>query len=230
MKEGVIKRIVPDRGFGFIFGDDKKQYFFHKSMMSDRAQWRNLQVGQRMRFRSVSGKKGVEAHSVVPGEKPTSFNSISDIPGVYGLISISRGHYTDRNKNLDNCDGLAFQGHRTFGGRFPKDDKMISILRDMRAVFDRENKIWFLPAVKVSKNFIKISNLIRESKKQMRAKMIKSVISGLATIIFVLFIGSLLIMGAGIIILLVIGGLSGFLNGAKVSRTGNIWVAGRRIT
>ena len=31
MTQGTIKRLVEERGFGFLAGDDGKEYFFHRS-------------------------------------------------------------------------------------------------------------------------------------------------------------------------------------------------------
>jgi CspA family cold shock protein len=31
MKTGTVKKIVREKGFGFVRGDDGKEYFFHKS-------------------------------------------------------------------------------------------------------------------------------------------------------------------------------------------------------
>ena len=35
MAEGTIKKIVADRGFGFISGEDGKEYFFHRSAIAN---------------------------------------------------------------------------------------------------------------------------------------------------------------------------------------------------
>jgi len=58
---GTIKRIVADKGFGFI-GADGTDYFFHKSSCDDFDQ---MQVGDRVRFAPVKGQKGPRADRVV---------------------------------------------------------------------------------------------------------------------------------------------------------------------
>ncbi|MGI8828184.1 MAG: cold-shock protein, partial [Candidatus Limnocylindria bacterium] len=35
MANGTIKKIVADRGFGFITGEDGKDYFFHRDGLSE---------------------------------------------------------------------------------------------------------------------------------------------------------------------------------------------------
>ena len=33
MATGTIKRVIADRGFGFIAADDEKEYFFHRGAL-----------------------------------------------------------------------------------------------------------------------------------------------------------------------------------------------------
>ena len=40
MAEGTIKKIVADRGFGFISAEDGKEYFFHRSAVANFDSWR----------------------------------------------------------------------------------------------------------------------------------------------------------------------------------------------
>ena len=47
MAEGTIKKIVADRGFGFISGEDGKEYFFHRSAI---ANFDALRGGERVSF------------------------------------------------------------------------------------------------------------------------------------------------------------------------------------
>ena len=57
---GIVKRIVGDKGFGFI-GADGTDYFFHKSSCDDFDQ---LSAGQRVTFVAVRGNKGPRADRV----------------------------------------------------------------------------------------------------------------------------------------------------------------------
>lgn len=36
MTTGTVKKVVPERGFGFITADDGKDYFFHRSVVTPR--------------------------------------------------------------------------------------------------------------------------------------------------------------------------------------------------
>ncbi|MBO0683159.1 MAG: cold shock domain-containing protein, partial [Candidatus Dormibacteraeota bacterium] len=47
MPEGTIKKIVSDRGFGFIAADDGKEYFFHRSSIPE---FDSLRGGERVQF------------------------------------------------------------------------------------------------------------------------------------------------------------------------------------
>jgi CspA family cold shock protein len=57
---GIVKRIVADKGFGFI-GSDGTDYFFHKSACDD---FDRLQTGDRVTFVAVRGQKGPRADRV----------------------------------------------------------------------------------------------------------------------------------------------------------------------
>ena len=59
MPQGVIKRIVADRGFGFISGD-REDVFFHHSVVEDN-KFDDLQEGQTVEYeieQSEGGRKG----------------------------------------------------------------------------------------------------------------------------------------------------------------------------
>ncbi|MDP9247861.1 MAG: cold shock domain-containing protein, partial [Candidatus Dormibacteraeota bacterium] len=45
MPEGTIKKIVADRGFGFIASEDGKEYFFHRSAIDN---FDSLRGGERV--------------------------------------------------------------------------------------------------------------------------------------------------------------------------------------
>jgi CspA family cold shock protein len=57
---GTIKRIVSDKGFGFI-GEGGTDYFFHKSSCDD---FDRLRAGDRVSFVPKRGDKGPRADSV----------------------------------------------------------------------------------------------------------------------------------------------------------------------
>lgn len=54
---GTIKKIVLDKGFGFILGQDKKEYFFHKSCLKN-IKFEDLREDQDVTFEDTEGPKG----------------------------------------------------------------------------------------------------------------------------------------------------------------------------
>ena len=72
MPQGVIKKIVTDRGFGFISQSDGADVFFHHSSVADEG-FDNLQEGQSVEYEidqeessGRRGKKGPRAVGVKP--------------------------------------------------------------------------------------------------------------------------------------------------------------------
>ncbi len=64
MSEGTIKKLVSDRGFGFIQGE-KGELFFHHSAVEGE-QFESLQEGQTVTYTEGRGPKGPRAESVSP--------------------------------------------------------------------------------------------------------------------------------------------------------------------
>jgi cold shock protein len=60
---GTIKRLVSDKGFGFVLADDGTEYFFHNSSCVD-CRFDDLREGQALRFEKEQGPKGPRAGSV----------------------------------------------------------------------------------------------------------------------------------------------------------------------
>jgi cold shock protein len=69
MPAGTIKKIVQDKGFGFISTSDGTDVFFHHSTVADQ-QFDSLEVGQSVEFTidnaNNKGGKGPRAASVTP--------------------------------------------------------------------------------------------------------------------------------------------------------------------
>jgi CspA family cold shock protein len=66
MQRGTIKKIVADKGFGFIAGADRgKDLFFHVSAVKD-TNFEALYEGQNVEFESEQGPKGARASVVRP--------------------------------------------------------------------------------------------------------------------------------------------------------------------
>ena len=64
MPQGVIKKIVADRGFGFI-SQDKGDIFFHCSAVVG-STFEDLQEGQTVEYEIEQGKRGPQAVGVKP--------------------------------------------------------------------------------------------------------------------------------------------------------------------
>ena len=60
---GTIKRIVSDKGFGFVAAEDGNEYFFHQSAVTD-GQFDQLREGQAVTFQTGQGPKGPRAENV----------------------------------------------------------------------------------------------------------------------------------------------------------------------
>jgi CspA family cold shock protein len=58
---GVVKRLVDDKGFGFIRADNGVEYFFHSSASPD---FHTLREGTAVTFLVGSGPKGPRAEAV----------------------------------------------------------------------------------------------------------------------------------------------------------------------
>jgi cold shock protein len=61
MTAGTIKKLVPDRGFGFIAAEDGKEYFFHRSGVQD---FDTLVGGETVSFEIEPSPKGPRANRV----------------------------------------------------------------------------------------------------------------------------------------------------------------------
>jgi CspA family cold shock protein len=64
MATGTIKKVVSDRGFGFITGEDAKDYFFHRDALDESLDFDRLRGGERVEFDIESSPKGPRAGRV----------------------------------------------------------------------------------------------------------------------------------------------------------------------
>ena len=60
-KNGTVKRLVSDKGFGFVAAADGVEYFFHQSAC---AQFESIHEGQSVTFEPGQGPKGPRAENV----------------------------------------------------------------------------------------------------------------------------------------------------------------------
>jgi CspA family cold shock protein len=64
MVTGSIKRLVRERGFGFIVGDDGQEYFFHRGGLDNTLEFDALNGGERVTFDVERSEKGLRARQV----------------------------------------------------------------------------------------------------------------------------------------------------------------------
>ncbi len=67
MATGTIKKVVADRGFGFIVAEDEKEYFFHRGGLDTTLDFDRLQGGERVEFDVEQSPKGPRAANVRAG-------------------------------------------------------------------------------------------------------------------------------------------------------------------
>lgn len=66
--QGTIKRVIRDRGFGFIRAADGQEIFFHRSSLQT-LNFDGLNEGDSVEFEVERGDKGLRAVAVRPGSK-----------------------------------------------------------------------------------------------------------------------------------------------------------------
>jgi CspA family cold shock protein len=66
MTTGTVKKLVAERGFGFITSDDGKDYFFHRSVLAPSMNFDHLVGGEKVRFEIDQDPKGARARNVEP--------------------------------------------------------------------------------------------------------------------------------------------------------------------
>jgi CspA family cold shock protein len=66
MATGTIKKVIAERGFGFITADDAKDYFFHRGALEPSLDFDRLVGGERVQFEIESSPKGPRAQAVRP--------------------------------------------------------------------------------------------------------------------------------------------------------------------
>jgi cold shock protein len=61
---GTIKKVIADRGFGFILADDAKDYFFHRGALDGSLDFDRLIGGEAVQFEIETSPKGPRATQV----------------------------------------------------------------------------------------------------------------------------------------------------------------------
>ena len=57
----MVVKMVADKGFGFIKGDDGKEYFFHRTAAQT---WDTMEASNTVTFTPTEGPKGLRAEDV----------------------------------------------------------------------------------------------------------------------------------------------------------------------
>ncbi len=66
MKVGTVKKVVSDRGFGFIEAEDGQDYFFHLSALDRPLRFEDLLGGERVAFETEASQRGPRAVNIRP--------------------------------------------------------------------------------------------------------------------------------------------------------------------
>ena len=66
MATGTVKKVVAERGFGFITAEDGKDYFFHRSALAPTLDFDRLEGGEQVQFEVEQDPKGARAKNVEP--------------------------------------------------------------------------------------------------------------------------------------------------------------------
>ena len=64
MTTGTVKKVVSDRGFGFIAAEDGKEYFFHRNGLTASLDFDRLAGGEKVEFEIEQSPKGPRAKNV----------------------------------------------------------------------------------------------------------------------------------------------------------------------
>ena len=64
MATGTIKKVVAERGFGFIAAADAKEYFFHRGGLDSSLDFDRLVGGEKVEFDVTQSPKGPRAERV----------------------------------------------------------------------------------------------------------------------------------------------------------------------
>ena len=68
MASGSVKKVMADRGFGFITAEDGKDYFFHRDGVSATVDFDRLVGGERVEFDIEPSARGPRATNVRAAE------------------------------------------------------------------------------------------------------------------------------------------------------------------
>ncbi len=64
MSTGTIKKVVSERGFGFIAAENGQEYFFHRDGLAPSVSFDGLRGGEKVTFEVETSPKGPRARAV----------------------------------------------------------------------------------------------------------------------------------------------------------------------
>lgn len=64
MTTGTVKKVISDRGFGFITAEDGKEYFFHRGALDTSLDFDRMTGGEKVEFDIEQSPKGPRASRV----------------------------------------------------------------------------------------------------------------------------------------------------------------------
>lgn len=64
MTTGTVKKVISERGFGFITADDTKEYFFHRDALDSTLNFDRLVGGEKVEFQIEQSPRGPRAARV----------------------------------------------------------------------------------------------------------------------------------------------------------------------
>ncbi len=64
MTTGTVKKVISDRGFGFITAEDGKEYFFHRGALDSSLDFDRMSGGEKVEFNIEQSPKGPRAIGV----------------------------------------------------------------------------------------------------------------------------------------------------------------------
>ena len=67
MATGKVKKVISDRGFGFITAEDAKEYFFHRDGLDSSLDFDRLVGGEKVEFQIEQSPRGPRATRVKAG-------------------------------------------------------------------------------------------------------------------------------------------------------------------
>ena len=127
---GTISRMITDRYFGFIDGADGHEYFFHRENLEGPKTFRELRVGDKVKFLATSNDKGAVADNVVV-LSATAEGETSKPEKVPVIGEIRQGAITDLIEERGYCFIQDNNGHRYFAhaSNF-EDPKMMKVFSE----------------------------------------------------------------------------------------------------